>query len=600
MAFMELNQTDAPREDGRPDDLVRFLGEAAAYLHDIWPDLPRHAVRLEELKDRLLSQRLRVAVLGQFKRGKSTFLNALLGCPLLPTGVIPLTAIPTFLHWAPQYALQAYDLEGKVIRTAEAVEPTEITSILDRLVTEEGNPRNHQRVGRVDVFAPAPVLANGVELIDTPGIGSTHQHNTDAALAVLPECDAAFFVLSVDPPVTAAELEYLDYVRPMVAPILFILNKVDYFAAADRPAAAAFLRRTLSDHLPDETDFPIFSLAARSALEAKRSGDEVALANSGLIEVEHGLSQTLATQKREILRLAITRKAAAILDSARSHAQLLIRALEMPMDDLARRADQFAEAVRSIEQQRLQARDLLAGSRRRMLEGLEARAAMLREDARSSLIPLVDRAFSEGRTGAEAERAAKRAIGAAIPDFFEGAMECIAETAAKDLDAILVEHVHRATRVIDSVRITAAELFEVPAAPEAAVEMFVSARKPYWVTQKWDETLNPFRRGFLDTLMPRSIYRMRAKRRLAAEIDNLARRNVENLRWATLQNIEDAFRRFHAWFDEALSEAIEATKGAIEAARRKRCEHADQAEEDLSRLRSASDWIAASQRALAA
>lgn len=256
--------------------------------------------------------------------------------------------------------------------------------------------------------------------------------------------------------------------------------------------------------------------------------------------------------------------------------------------------------MRTIEQQRLRARDLLAGDRRRMLDALEAHAEALREDARSSLVPLVDRAFSETRTNAEAEGAAKLAISAAIPGFFDGAMERVAGRAAEQLDSVLGEHVDRASRVVDSVRETAAQLFEIPFASEPSSGMFVPAREPYWVTRKWEETLNPFAGRLFDKLMPRRIYQARAKKRLAAEIDNLSRRNVENLRWATLQNIEDAFRRFHTWFDDSLSEALDATRGAIEAAREKRRDHAEQAQEDLVRLREASERIAASQRALPA
>jgi Dynamin family len=60
------------------------------------------AGRLHVLRDRLSRERLQLAVLGQFKRGKSTFINALLGANLLPTGVIPLTAVATFISWRPE------------------------------------------------------------------------------------------------------------------------------------------------------------------------------------------------------------------------------------------------------------------------------------------------------------------------------------------------------------------------------------------------------------------------------------------------------------------------------------------------------------------
>jgi Dynamin family len=76
---------------GDIDSIVTSLLQAGSTL----------AGRLHVLRDRLSRERLQLAVLGQFKRGKRTFINALLGANLLPTGVIPLTAVATFISWRP-------------------------------------------------------------------------------------------------------------------------------------------------------------------------------------------------------------------------------------------------------------------------------------------------------------------------------------------------------------------------------------------------------------------------------------------------------------------------------------------------------------------
>jgi predicted GTPase len=97
-------------------------------------------------------------------------------------------------------------------------------------VAEEANPRNQLKVARVELLYPAAILADGTVLIDTPGVGSTLSHNTEAARQVLPEYDAALFALSVDPPITEVELEYLDAVTAKVTRVFHVLNKVDYLA----------------------------------------------------------------------------------------------------------------------------------------------------------------------------------------------------------------------------------------------------------------------------------------------------------------------------------------------------------------------------------
>ena len=83
-----------------PSSLGALLAEAAASLPDPTPAQRDILAKLAGTEARIVEGRLRVAVLGQFKRGKSTLLNALLGTPLLPTGITPVTAIPTFIRSA--------------------------------------------------------------------------------------------------------------------------------------------------------------------------------------------------------------------------------------------------------------------------------------------------------------------------------------------------------------------------------------------------------------------------------------------------------------------------------------------------------------------
>jgi GTP-binding protein EngB required for normal cell division len=192
--------------------------------------------RLNALHERLATERFQLAVLGQFKRGKSTVLNALLGQSVLPIGVVPVTAIPTFLESAATSNIRVTYVSGKV----EEFEPKGTEALREKLtmfVTEEANPRNALNVAQVDVCLPAELLERGVVLIDTPGVGSTHRHQTAAADAVLPECDAALFVVSADPPITEIEIDYLARIRETVARLIVVLNKIDNVESHERAKA---------------------------------------------------------------------------------------------------------------------------------------------------------------------------------------------------------------------------------------------------------------------------------------------------------------------------------------------------------------------------
>src|SRR5579871_5671399 len=113
-------------------------------------------------KDQISALRVRVA--GEAKRGKSTLINALLGRPVLPSGVTPLTAVATTVRYGEDPHAE--------VRFGDGHEEKHPLAALDDLVTERGNPRNRRGIAAVTAFVDAPVLAAGIELVDTPGTGS--------------------------------------------------------------------------------------------------------------------------------------------------------------------------------------------------------------------------------------------------------------------------------------------------------------------------------------------------------------------------------------------------------------------------------------------
>ena len=205
--------------------LSLLLTKAEASLPDPTPTQRDILAKLKGVQTRIEEGRLRVAVLGQFKRGKSTLLNALLGIPLLPTGITPVTAIPTFISAAnrPSICVEFNDAREPFRSRDESDFP----SILTRYVSEAENPDNCAKVRRVELAVNSASLSESVILVDTPGVGSTFVHNTRAAEAVLSDCDVGVFVVSADPPITEVELGYLDSVRSLIPKVFFVLNKVD-------------------------------------------------------------------------------------------------------------------------------------------------------------------------------------------------------------------------------------------------------------------------------------------------------------------------------------------------------------------------------------
>ncbi|MFH1991254.1 MAG: dynamin family protein [Pseudomonadota bacterium] len=230
---MDHSVNSEQNPDASNDRLISVLNVATNLVSVLGSAFKHEAKKLSALKDRLMDGRFHLAVLGQFKRGKSTLLNALVAEPILPVSVIPLTAVPTFIQFGAVPKIRVHFGDTRSVEEFSGASTSDRTAFLVKYVTEEGNPKNKLGVTEVEVVLPAPILSKGVVLIDTPGIGSTYRHNTQATLNFLQQCDAALFLISADPPITDVELDFLRQVREKVPRLFFILNKVDYLNAEE-------------------------------------------------------------------------------------------------------------------------------------------------------------------------------------------------------------------------------------------------------------------------------------------------------------------------------------------------------------------------------
>ena len=441
------------------------------------------------------------------------------------------------------------------------------------------------------MFYPASILADGTVIIDTPGVGSTLRHNTEAALQVLPECDAAFFVVSADPPITEVELEYLRRLKSKTARVFFVLNKVDYLRPDERRGVVEFLQKVLTEKSLIDADTRIFSISAREGLDAKLNSNKHMLETSGIAELEGHLVRALANEKSHWLEDAVLSKAADILAQASTELTLSMRALNMPIAELAAKSDAFQEALRSIDDQRRVTRDLLAGDHRRLREALDFRIERLRKEIAGKLAHVIDAGLS-GPVPRVWDVAAPHALSAAMQSEFDAAREPLVDAFAADAGAALRGCQDRVGELVDRVRRTAAEIFDLPLGPDSQHEAFELGEDPYWVTDSARATLIPNPSRLIDRLLPAAMRRPRLRARMVRQAEELIVRNAENLRWAILRGLDETFRKATAQFEERLDETIGATRGVIRDALARREDQSFALQPELDRLATATASLA--------
>jgi len=345
-AQMRADETGAPprAELGR---LLAALGAAG--------DVPADECR--ELHDRLAAGALNLVAVGQFKRGKSSLVNALIGEELLPVGVVPLTSVVTLLAFGERLAVDVVYEDGR----RESAQPGKLAEY----VTERGNPRNEKRVRQIEIALPSRWLKSGTRLVDTPGIGSVYRHNTDAALRFLPRADAVLFVLSVEQPASEAEQQYLKEVAAHAGRVIVVANKADLLSGAELAESVDFVRRTVAGALGGAV--AVFPVSARLALQAQAAGSSERLRASGFTALTAALDAFLDRERDAALAAAVAGNAARLVAQARLERQLELSALAAPLQDLERKLARFAARKRELLETKQEHVFLLEGEQKKLL-----------------------------------------------------------------------------------------------------------------------------------------------------------------------------------------------------------------------------------------
>ena len=307
---------------GSENTLVSALGELAALGAE------RDREQLAALLDRLDAARLRVLVVGEAKRGKSTLVNALLGRDLLPSGVTPLTAVTTTVRYG--------DDERAEVRFLDGHDEKHPLAVLSDLVTERGNPGNRRRIAGVTVYVAAPVLAGGVELVDTPGTGSVFEWDTQAAHEALRSMDAALFVLTADPPVSASERDLLEQVARLSVRTFVVLNKADHLDEPGLAEALEFTQRVLGEA---GHPGPVYPMSARAVLGG---------ADAGFAAFEADFTAYLSARGKSDLQASAIAQARRIAGSLLDEVAVTRRVAGMRAGDAADRVRRFGERLAEV------------------------------------------------------------------------------------------------------------------------------------------------------------------------------------------------------------------------------------------------------------
>ena len=275
------------------------------------------AYEREDLAERLSSARrlltdstVMVHVVGEFKQGKSSLVNALLMAPICPVDDDIATAVSTEVRYAEQVCASASfeSLEGSGgAGWTEAIPPSQIATY----ASETGNPGNCRRLRSVTVGIDRPLLSSGLMLVDTPGVGGLGSIQNAAALSTLPQSHAVLFVSDASQELTAAELRFLSTVQDLCPTVVMILSKIDLYPHWEQ------IRRLDLAHLERRRiAIEVLPLSSEVRRRAARTSDQEMNNESGFPPLVSRLGAVMAHVLSAVDQLEIIARArrAALID----------------------------------------------------------------------------------------------------------------------------------------------------------------------------------------------------------------------------------------------------------------------------------------------
>jgi GTPase SAR1 family protein len=508
---------------------------------------------IQELKDKLLEGRFNLAVLGQFKRGKTTFINALLGSQLLPTAVVPLTSIITLIKYGNSLHIEVLFKNGvrKEITIGE----------LHDYVTERGNPENQKGVQYVEVHYDSPYLRDGVQIIDTPGIGSTYQHNTAVTYSYLSKVDAAVFLVGVDPPISQVEYDFLNDIRKYVDKILFLQNKIDQMDEKDRAESLEFTKRVIEERVGLK-DVKIFPLSAKQALEGRLNNDREKLERSLIVDFERALNDFLIKEKGKALLSSALNNTLKILSDEVMSIELEMKGISMPLEELKEKIDEFNIQKEKIRQDKEDFDYLLKGEKEKLISVLESDLKGFVEAKAPELIRKMEKHYKKhvDKGKIELTKAIDQAMRQEVESIFNEWRTLEEDKLSQGFENISRRFSSKANEIITYIKRLSSDIFDIGVETFSGVETLTGESYfHYRIESLFDTNLAL---EVLPFALPGFLFRRMAFGRMVGQCREELDRNAGRIRHDFVERIEKSIGRFR---DELFSK-IDATLSGIESA----------------------------------
>jgi small GTP-binding protein len=539
--------------------------------------------RLLAVKEQLISNHFNLVVLGQFKRGKTTLINSLVGNAILPSSVVPLTSIVTILKFGSEVKCTIFMNDG-------TEQDVPIEDIHD-YVTESGNPENRRGVKCASIEYPIPLLEKGMQLVDTPGIGSTFLHNTETTYEFLDHLDAAVFLMSADVPISQVEKELLETIKSSTQKIFFVLNKVDNLIPKEITEMSTYNMNVLEEM--GFTVQEIWPISARKALEAKTADDKNLLLHSGLSDLEDAIGNFLSSEKgRIVLNTAISKLKRITLQIV-SQIAIETKALTDSEEKLENKINTFHKLNDNLKKDKEDIAYLIKGETVKLNKRAED---ILKDfdDTETARIRECLKSFYEENHDANPtilRDNMQKAIKAEIVKGFDLFKEDIEVVISDSIQETFNRYTKRSNDIMEEFKSAAEQLFEVPMQQSDLSIDLAEDKRFFYMVQDGTSMTEEEVKSILRTFMPKSISRKMVLKEMIDLVASEVGRNCGRTRSSLLTRIGSTFKQYSGEISNLGNELIENIEQAMQKGKDIRKDSAESIQNELTSLSNTSEKL---------
>ena len=459
-------------------------------------------------------------------------INSLLEKNILPSSVTPVTALITIVEYNEKPGAMVCFIDGQT----KDIE----MNLVEEYVTEDKNPDNKKKVSYVRIFENTEILKY-VSLVDSPGLGSAYEHNTQATLAFIPRIDAALFLLSADIPVSTIDLKLLEELQQHVTKIIFVFNKADLLNEEDLQKLVKHNKVILSKALQqNEADINFHIVSSIHA------------GNNSFKLLKNELQSIGKNEKEALLQSSSSHQLQLLWRQAELQLQFIADAYLLPLNELENRSRKLAASIKLMNEQKDEFESIITGKIKLLQQSVNAD---VNEQSNLLQTKVTDIIASLIETNSPALQGLQKQLDEIILTKFEHIKNEWEQKAKEYFKNLLVQYSQRSQSFLHE--LSANLSAHLGQSMELFSEQFdLNAYTSFYLSLDSGLSAAGNSLSFIDKLFPSSFQRKKIHAKWQQHYREIIIRNTASIMYDLTYKIQESFRKFNYDLNRKMNDVL--------------------------------------------